>query len=105
MIEEHPETPIAEAKSLSELNIHIGYIRQAISDNRTQNKANFQELKEQISLQSHTFVLQDEFKPIQKDVVDHEVRIRALEIWKYGLAASIALIGFLVANNFLHIIK
>jgi hypothetical protein len=111
MIEEHPETPIADAKSLSELNIHIGYIRQRIMDNSAANKANFQELKEQISLQAHTFVLHDEFKPIAKAVEEMKIVQKDLvtfkdtltgKMWGIGVVAGlvVSIITFL-ANKFL----
>lgn len=111
MIDEHQETPIAEAKSLSELNIHLGYIRQTISENRTQNRANFQEIKEQIALQAHSFVLQDEFKPFMKDVEELRATQKTLvefkdtltgKMWGVGImvGAIAGLISFL-ANKFI----
>lgn len=110
MTEEHPETPIAEAKSLSELNIHLGYIRQKIAENSVNNKANFQELKDQITLQAHNFVIQDEFKPFVKDVENLKITQKELvtfrdtlvgKFWGIGIIAGgiVAVISF-IANHY-----
>lgn len=93
MPDDHPEILIAEAKSLSELNIHMGYIRQKIAENSINNGKNFQDLKEQIQLQSHSFVLQDEFKPLAKTVEEIRTTQKELVAFKDTLTGKMLGVG------------
>lgn len=85
---ENNQASIAEAATLKELNIHIGYIREKINTNQDMTVKSFGELKEQITLQAHNFVNQDEFKSVKDICIENNNVIKGLVEFKDTLTGK-----------------
>lgn len=88
MSDGNAQTPIAEAATLKELNIHIGYIREKINTNNDITVKSFENLKEQITLQAHNFVTHDEFDSVKTATVEHGATIKSLVEFKDTLVGK-----------------
>jgi tetrahydromethanopterin S-methyltransferase subunit G len=98
-----PDATIAEAKTLSELNIHLGYISKRITDNNVERSKDMGEIKQSLDkvvLNQITRVEFDNVKEKTKENGENIIILMAFKntligkMWGIGIMAGL-IVGFL----------
>lgn len=104
------EPTIAEANTLKELNIHLGYIREKMNSNNNERKADMLEIKTRLTEVATNQVSVVDFENVKKDVGDHKAVLAILvqfkdtligKMWGIGIGAGVlvSIITF-IANHY-----
>jgi hypothetical protein len=100
-MEKEPEPRFSDALTLSELNIHMGYIRERIVLNNVERTRDLQEIKETLKVVSQNQITPMQFQNLVDTVKVHDVTLKTLvefkdtlngKLWGVGILATA--IGF-----------
>ncbi len=79
---ENKEPPIAEATTLREVNLHLGFIREKMVSNNLERQVDMKDIKDKLKVIAEDQVNRTEFEELKKIVSSQIIKTEVITTWK-----------------------